>query len=137
MTNGNVLKRNATQSNNQAGQPDQAAQASQSKQTNQTNQAQAATTGATIAKLAMVITTYKRQNLLATLFDSILALEQAPWRIVVVDNEHSDETRGMVEEPRSPIGGARPSSTAAATSPAWCMRRRPRILAARAASPQA
>ena len=98
MTNGNVLKRNATQSNNQAGQPDQAAQASQSKQTNQTNQAQAATTGATIAKLAMVITTYKRQNLLATLFDSILALEQAPWRIVVVDNEHSDETRGMVEE---------------------------------------
>ena len=70
MTNGNVLKRNATQSTKQSES----------------------------AKHAMVITTYKRQKLLATLFDSILALEQAPWRIIVVDNEQSDETRGMVEE---------------------------------------
>ena len=82
MTNGNVLKRNATQSTKQA-EPAKRAE-----------QAQAAT----ISKLAMVITTYKRQKLLATLFDSILALEQAPWRIIVVDNEQSDETRGMVEE---------------------------------------
>ena len=52
----------------------------------------------TIDKLAMVITTYKRQNLLATLFESILALEQAPWRVIVVDNEHSDETKSMAED---------------------------------------
>lgn len=82
MTNGNVLKRNATQSTKQ------------SESAKHAEQAQAAT----ISKLAMVITTYKRQKLLATLFDSILALEQAPWRIIVVDNEQSDETRGMVEE---------------------------------------
>ena len=41
----------------------------------------------TIDKLALIVTTYKRQQLLETLFDSILALEQAPWRIVIVDNE--------------------------------------------------
>ena len=82
MTNGNVLKRNTTQSTKQA------------EPAKHVEQAQAAT----ISKLAMVITTYKRQKLLATLFDSILALEQAPWRIIVVDNEQSDETRGMVEE---------------------------------------
>ena len=38
----------------------------------------------TIDKLALIVTTYKRQQLLETLFDSILALEQAPWRIVIV-----------------------------------------------------
>ena len=57
----------------------------------------------TIDKLAMVITTYKRQNLLATLFESILALEQAPWRVVVVDNEQSDETASMVEDFESKV----------------------------------
>ena len=36
------------------------------------------------------------QQLLETLFDSILALEQAPWRIVIVDNEQSDQTADMV-----------------------------------------
>ena len=46
----------------------------------------------TIDKLALIVTTYKRQQLLETLFDSILALEQAPWRIVIVDNEQSDQT---------------------------------------------
>ena len=30
----------------------------------------------TIDKLALIVTTYKRQQLLETLFDSILALEQ-------------------------------------------------------------
>ena len=34
--------------------------------------------------------------MLETLFDSILALEQAPWRIVIVDNEQSDQTADMV-----------------------------------------
>lgn len=52
----------------------------------------------TIEKLAIVVVTYKRQELLATLLESQLKLEQAPWRIVVVDNERSDETRAMVED---------------------------------------
>ena len=50
-----------------------------------------------IEKLAIVVVTYKRQELLHTLFKSLLDLTQAPWRIIIVDNEHSDETRGMVE----------------------------------------
>ena len=55
----------------------------------------------TIDKLALIVTTYKRQQLLETLFDSILALEQAPWRIVIVDNEQSDQTPdGIVRFPR-------------------------------------
>ena len=52
----------------------------------------------TIDKLALIVTTYKRQQLLSVLFDSILQLEQAPWRIIIVDNEHADETAGMVGE---------------------------------------
>lgn len=51
-----------------------------------------------IEKLAIVVVTYKRQQLLTKLFDSIEQLTVAPWRIVIVDNEHSDETRGMVED---------------------------------------
>lgn len=47
-------------------------------------------------KLAIVVVTYKRQQLLTTLFDSILASTKAPWRIVIVDNENSRETEGMV-----------------------------------------
>ncbi|WP_417852158.1 glycosyltransferase family 2 protein [Bifidobacterium moraviense] len=58
-----------------------------------------------IEKLAIVIVTYKRQRLLATLFDSIRQLTRAPWRIVVVDNEHSDETRGMVEQLAADVRG--------------------------------
>ena len=48
----------------------------------------------TIEKLAIVVVTYKRQQLLATLFESIEKLTVAPWRIIVVDNEHSDKTHG-------------------------------------------
>ncbi|AKV55420.1 glycosyltransferase [Bifidobacterium actinocoloniiforme DSM 22766] len=51
-----------------------------------------------LSKAAIVVVTYKRQELLANLFDSILQLTQAPWRIVVVDNENSAETRIMVEQ---------------------------------------
>lgn len=51
-----------------------------------------------IEKLAIVVVTYKRQKLLANLFDSIKALNVAPWRVVVVDNEHSDETAAMVRQ---------------------------------------
>ncbi len=39
----------------------------------------------TIGKLAIVVVTYKRQQLLATLFESIEKLTVAPWRIIVVD----------------------------------------------------
>lgn len=49
-------------------------------------------------RLALVTVTYKRQDLLRRLFDSILKLKQAPWRIVVVDNENSPKTAGMVSE---------------------------------------
>ncbi|MCH9276689.1 glycosyltransferase family 2 protein [Bifidobacterium amazonense] len=52
----------------------------------------------TIEKLAIVVVTYKRQQLLTKLFDSIERLTVAPWRIVIVDNEHSDETHGMVDD---------------------------------------
>ena len=54
--------------------------------------------GKTLNKAAIVVVTYKRQELLTGLFDSILKLTQAPWRIVVVDNENSADTRTMVEQ---------------------------------------
>ena len=72
----------------------------------------------TIEKLAIVVVTYKRQQLLATLFESIEKLTVAPWRIIVVDNEHSDKTHGMVEEFSAKL-------------------RRPTTSEARAVSPQA
>ena len=56
------------------------------------------TQGHGIDRLALVVVTYKRQNLLAKLFDSFCKLTQAPWRIIIVDNEHSDETRDMVAD---------------------------------------
>lgn len=52
----------------------------------------------TLNKAAIVVVTYKRQELLAQLFDSILQLTQAPWRIVIVDNEHSADTAAMVQQ---------------------------------------
>ena len=48
-----------------------------------------------IDKLAIVVVTYKRQELLDNLFDSIAKLTVAPWRIVVVDNENSRTTEAM------------------------------------------
>lgn len=56
------------------------------------------TTSATIDRLAIVIVTYKRQELLSNLFDSILKLTAAPWRIVVVDNENSSKTKTMCDD---------------------------------------
>ena len=41
---------------------------------------------------AIVIVTFKRQELLANLFGSIERLAMAPWRVVVVDNEDSERT---------------------------------------------
>ena len=50
---------------------------------------------APIDKLAIVVVTYKRQELLANLFDSMTELTATPWRIVIVDNENSRETKAM------------------------------------------
>lgn len=50
---------------------------------------------APIDKLAIVVVTYKRQELLANLFDSMTELTAVPWRIVIVDNENSRETEAM------------------------------------------
>ncbi len=58
-----------------------------------------------IDKLAIIVVTYKRQQLLATLFESFCKLTVAPWRIVIVDNEQSDETSGMVDELRAKVTG--------------------------------
>lgn len=48
-------------------------------------------------KLAIVIVTYKRQQLLDQLLDSLLYLQDAPWRVIVVDNENSPEAANVVE----------------------------------------
>lgn len=49
-------------------------------------------------RLAIVIVTFKRQELLAGLLDSILGLTRAPWRVVVVDNENSAQTAALVAD---------------------------------------
>lgn len=51
-------------------------------------------------KLAIVIVTFKRQQLLEKLLDSLLCLEDAPWRVIVVDNEDSAQTKVIVETTR-------------------------------------
>ena len=51
-----------------------------------------------IDKLAICVVTYKRQELLANLFESFLKLTVAPWRIVIVDNEKSERTAEMVAD---------------------------------------
>ncbi len=48
-----------------------------------------------IDRLAIVVVTFKRQQLLGDLFESFMRLTTAPWRIVVVDNENSAETERM------------------------------------------
>lgn len=45
---------------------------------------------------AIVIVTFKRQELLAQLLDSIVKSSVAPWRVVVVDNENSTATGDIV-----------------------------------------
>ena len=44
---------------------------------------------------AIVIVTFKRQELLAQLFESIKKLTVPAWRVVVVDNENSPRTAQM------------------------------------------
>ena len=56
-------------------------------------------------KLAIIVVTYKRQQSLEELLASFAQLTVAPWRIVIVDNEHSDETQDMVDEFREKADG--------------------------------
>ena len=48
-------------------------------------------------RTAIVIVTYKRQELLDRLLESLLFLDEAPWRVFVVDNEASEATARLVE----------------------------------------
>jgi GT2 family glycosyltransferase len=50
----------------------------------------------TKTNLAIIITTYQRQDLLKTLLDSIAKQKLAPQKIYVVDNENSAETKKLV-----------------------------------------
>ncbi|MDR1450206.1 MAG: glycosyltransferase [Propionibacteriaceae bacterium] len=51
---------------------------------------------ATAAKVALVIVTYKRPQLLAELFESVLRLPTLPYRVVVVDNASGDNTQEVI-----------------------------------------
>lgn len=49
-------------------------------------------------KLAIVVVTYKRQELLQVLFNSIKKSQKAPWRIIIADNENSPQTQEIVSQ---------------------------------------
>ncbi len=51
--------------------------------------------------LAIVVTTFRRVELLRTLLDSIDALDMQPNGIIVVDNDNSDEVKNLVESYRA------------------------------------
>lgn len=48
-------------------------------------------------KIAVVIVTYNRPELLGELLESAAALHDAPWRIIVVDNASTDHTQQVIE----------------------------------------
>ncbi len=48
-------------------------------------------------KVAIVVVTFRRQELLRGLLSSIGQLSIVPWRVVVVDNENSDETHRICD----------------------------------------
>lgn len=58
--------------------------------------------------LAIVIVTYKRQELLQTLFDSLSVLKRKPQMIIVIDNENSDTTHQLTENLQSIFSGKQP-----------------------------
>lgn len=66
-----------------------------------------------LEKVAIVVVTYKRQQLLSELFDSLMELETAPWRVVVVDNENASETADLVEAYRRRVASGSPAVAAA------------------------
>ena len=80
-------------------------------------------------KLAIIVVTYKRQQLLEELLASFAQLTVAPWRIVIVDNEHSDETQDMVDEFREKADGLWGTPTEKVARAVWCTLRKPTILA--------
>ncbi len=49
-------------------------------------------------KLAIVVVTYKRQELLEKLMDSYKTLTVHPWRIIIIDNEGSEQTKSMTKQ---------------------------------------
>lgn len=49
-------------------------------------------------RLSIVIVTYKRQELLSQLIESLINLSVAPWRVVIVDNENSERTQLLATE---------------------------------------
>ena len=51
-----------------------------------------------LEKTAIVCVTFKRQELLSVLFDSLLDLNRPIWRVVITDNENSPLTEQMVKE---------------------------------------
>ena len=53
---------------------------------------------------AIVIVTYNRSHLLSGLLTSIRAMEPKPGRVVIVDNDSSDDTTEVVESFRADIG---------------------------------
>ena len=48
-------------------------------------------------RLAIVIVTYNRAELLAELLQSITRLTRAPWRVIVVDNASTDQTADVLK----------------------------------------
>lgn len=54
-------------------------------------------------KVAIVVVTYKRQQLLAQLLGSFLTLTVAPWRVIIVDNENSPVTARLVDACRTEV----------------------------------
>ncbi|PZR54367.1 glycosyl transferase [Xylanimonas oleitrophica] len=56
--------------------------------------------------VAVVVVTFKRQDLLARLFDSFRAMGEQPTRIVVVDNEDSPATAELVSALRADLAPA-------------------------------
>lgn len=50
--------------------------------------------------IAIVVTTFRRQDLLRTLLESITEQTDLPSRIIIVDNENSNETKELVESYR-------------------------------------
>ena len=56
-------------------------------------------------RLAIVIVTFNRHELLAELLESAAALPQAPYRIIVVDNASGDRTQEVIESYRPRFAG--------------------------------
>ncbi len=54
-------------------------------------------------KVAIIIVTYQRRQLLCQLLDSLLRLSVAPWRVIVVDNDNDPEVANIIEKYRDKV----------------------------------